>query len=38
MVGLAGPESRFSQNNASHLRDRVHVFFDDMAEGLTIIM
>lgn len=36
VFGLARSESWFRQNNASHLANRVNVFFGDMAEGIDI--
>jgi GDPmannose 4,6-dehydratase len=36
VFGLARRESWFRANNASHLADRVHIFFGDMAEGIDI--
>jgi GDPmannose 4,6-dehydratase len=36
VFGLVRRESWFRQNNASHLADKVHVLFGDMAEGTDI--
>ena len=36
VYGMARRETWFRQNNASHLRERIHILLGDMTEGVDI--